>query len=635
MCLTNISMRYFSFPLLLSLLLTGFAGMAQTRELPNTAISLQNLNDFRPAAGNWQLAGDVYYDLRKAGKGKIQPGTGVLVNDPTDKSRDNLFTKMEHGDIELELDFMMDKGSNAGVYLQGRYEVQLFDSWGVQHPTAADCGAIYERWDEKRPGENKGYEGHAPAVNVSKAPGLWQHYKIVFRAPRFNAQGQKTANAVFVQVIQNGVMIHENVEVSGPTRAAAFQDEQPLGPLMLQGDHGRVAIRNISYKAFGTEPVTLTNLTLKAYEGDVKDLAALSKQAPVRQMDIRALAHQGSGTRDQFGGKITGTMHIPQTGEYMFNLKLDWIPEDNNFPERPNGAGELLIDGKKVIVIDGEHGDATAMVQLEAGEHPVELSYLKNFGYWYAQSNDFTLSVEGAGVPHTALNTPLRAVDPVGAIMVLADDEPVMLRSFIQHNGAKRTHAISVGEPGNANYSFDLASGDLLQIWRGNFMETTPMWHARGESQLGVPMGSVIALAGKPSLAFLQDGNMAWPDSNTTYNYLGYDVDESGRPTFKYTLGGATVREAFEVSEEGRKLGHSLTVVPGQGQEELWCRLAEGSEIRKLPNGLYTINDKEYLIEVPGRVKPVIRNTAQNRKELLLPVKAKNGAAVVKYNIVW
>jgi hypothetical protein len=67
----------------------------------------------------------------------------------------------------------------------------------------------------------------------------------VFRAPHFDAAGKKTANALFVKVVQNGVVIHENVQVTGPTRAASFQDEKPLGPLMLQGDHGPVAYRNI------------------------------------------------------------------------------------------------------------------------------------------------------------------------------------------------------------------------------------------------------------------------------------------------------------------------------------------------------------------------------------------------------
>jgi hypothetical protein len=178
----------------------------------------------------------------RAAPAKPGPGAGVVVNDPAGKAKDHLLTTMEHGDIDLDLDFMMDKGSNAGVYLQGRYEIQMFDSWGVARPKSSDCGAIYERWDESRPDGRKGYEGHPPAQNVSRAPGLWQHFRIIFRAPRFNAQGQKIANARFVKVIHNGVTVHENVELTGPTRSAAFTDEKPAGPLMIQGDHGPVAV---------------------------------------------------------------------------------------------------------------------------------------------------------------------------------------------------------------------------------------------------------------------------------------------------------------------------------------------------------------------------------------------------------
>lgn len=624
-----------SFAFLFGLLFFSFGATAQKTELPTTKISLQNLNDFKPAAGNWQTVGDVFYDLKKGGKGKTRPGTGIAVNTPSGNQKDHLFTTMEHGDIELDLDFMMDKGSNAGVYLQGRYEVQLFDSWGVQNPKALDCGGIYERWDESRPEGQKGYEGHAPAVNVSKAPGLWQHFKIVFRAPRFNEQGEKTANALFVQVIHNGVTIQENVEVTGPTRAAAFPDEKPLGPLMIQGDHGPVAIRNITYKSYGTEPVTLSNLTLSAYEGKFKSISDFNALTPVRETEVAVLEHKGSGTKDNFGGRIKGTLKVPRAGEYLFNLSLNWIPSDNNYPERPNGVGQLIIGNKKVIDLDGRVGNAAALVPLEAGEHPIELSYLKNFGYWYAQSNDFTLAVEGPGVPYTTLNTPLRAAEPIGAITLVADHKPVMLRSFINHQGQKRTHVLSVGEPTHVNYTFDLRTGDFLQMWRGNFLEATPMWHGRGETQLGVPLGSLIEFSGKPSLALLADQQAAWPDSNAAYHYHGYDVDQAGRPVFKYSLGKASVRESFEAEEGGRKLAHSFTVTPGQETTQIWCRVAEGNEITKLPNGLYAVNDKEYLIELPKRVKPVIRTTARNTKELLLPVKAKNNVAAVSYSLVW
>lgn len=624
---------------LLSLLLCALNASAQSSELPSATITLQNLNDFKPTGSNWKIAGDVFYDLNKDGKASIKSGSGVLVNELSGKAKDHLFTKMEHGDLELELDFMMEKGSNSGIYLQGRYEVQLFDSWGVKEPRVTDCGAIYERWDESRPEGQKGYQGHPPTQNVSKAPGLWQHYKIVFRAPRFDDKGQKTENARFIKVIHNGVTIHENIEVTGPTRTAAFQDEKPTGPLMIQGDHGPVAIRNIKYKAYGVEPVTLAGLKLSAYDGKFKSVADFGSLSPKREMDLDVLAHQAPGSRDNFGGKITGTIHIPRAGQYLLNLNLSWIPAETN-PANPNGAGELMINNKKILEISGKNGGtASATVALEAGDLPITLAYFKNFGLWYARRNDIILAIEGPGVQYTALNQVIRAEDPVGEISVLARSEPVMQRGFINHQGKKHTHTISVGEPSLVNYSVDLAKGEFLQIWRGDFLETTPMWYGRGETQLAVPMGGVIELAGKPSLTYLADQNAAWPDSNSTYNNLGYDVDKAGRPIFKYSLGGAMVRESFAASDDGRKLTHSFTLAPGTGASpatgQLWCRVAEGSDITELPNGLYAINDKQYFIELPNKEKPLIRSTTKNTKELLLPMKGKNNVDAVTYSIVW
>jgi hypothetical protein len=161
------------------------------------------------------------------------------VNGPDGKTSD-ILSRLEHGDVEVHVEFMVPKGSNSGVYLQGRYEVQILDSWGVEEPTHGDCGGIYQRW---RDGE--GFEGHAPRENASRPPGEWQSFDIVFRAPRFDAAGGKTAHARFVSVVHNGVLVHQDVEVTGPTRAAAYEDEKPRGPLMLQGDHGPVAYRNI------------------------------------------------------------------------------------------------------------------------------------------------------------------------------------------------------------------------------------------------------------------------------------------------------------------------------------------------------------------------------------------------------
>ena len=87
-----------------------------------------------------------------------------------------------------------------------------------------------------------------PRVNASKPPGEWQTYDITFRAPKFDADGNKIANATFVKVAWNGQVVHEDVEVVGVTRGALIEEEGATGPVMLQGDHGPVAYRNVVLK---------------------------------------------------------------------------------------------------------------------------------------------------------------------------------------------------------------------------------------------------------------------------------------------------------------------------------------------------------------------------------------------------
>ncbi len=242
-------------PVILTYMIT-----ACTQESSMKHLELKDMSSFDKQAGNWMIVGEVtmdtsinaYHNVADTHKWdnlskavKYKEGVGILLNMNNEKKKSHLITSWEHGDIELKTEVMLPKGSNSGIYLQGRYEVQLFDSWGVVEPTFADMGGIYENW-EKDP--EKAFKGEAPLVNAAKAPGVWQTLTIVFKAPVFSSEGNKISNAVFETVELNGTQIHDNVEVPWPTGGPVENNEVSKGPIRLQGDHGPVAFRNFRYR---------------------------------------------------------------------------------------------------------------------------------------------------------------------------------------------------------------------------------------------------------------------------------------------------------------------------------------------------------------------------------------------------
>ena len=213
-------------------------------EVLTHAVDLFAAGDFsqcQSPVGDWIMAHDVAMNPKDEKHLAWKSGGTVAVNGDAGKTT-NLHALVEHGDVQLHVEFMVPKGSNSGVYLMGRYEIQVLDSWGIEKPKYSDCGGIYEQ-NGKNGAPSHG--GVSPKVNAAKKPGEWQTYDITFRAPRFDAAGKKTRDAEFVKVVHNGIVIHENELVTGPTRSATFMDEQPTGPLMFQGDHGPVAYRNV------------------------------------------------------------------------------------------------------------------------------------------------------------------------------------------------------------------------------------------------------------------------------------------------------------------------------------------------------------------------------------------------------
>lgn len=173
----------------------------------------------------------------------IQPD-GSLQSSPR---TGNLKTKANYGDARLYLEFrealnpatVGQRRGNSGVILMGAYEVQLLDSFGLE-AQSNDCGSIYSI--------------AAPKVNASAPPLEWQSYLIEFHAPKFDAEGKKTANARF-SVWHNGILIQENVEASRLTGASPDKPSprpEPEKPeaLVIQ-DHGNT----LQYRNMWIEPL--------------------------------------------------------------------------------------------------------------------------------------------------------------------------------------------------------------------------------------------------------------------------------------------------------------------------------------------------------------------------------------------
>jgi hypothetical protein len=160
---------------------------------------------------------------------EVVAGTGTLT------------TRDQFGDVQLHVEWMspnppkgtdQDRG-NSGVFLMGRYEVQILDSYNSVTYADGQAGALYGQYP--------------PLVNASRPPGEWQSYDIVFRRPRFDAAGKVTSPASFT-VLHNGILVQDHSELVGPTAHTTrppYEAHAERLAITLQ-DHGHpVRFRNI------------------------------------------------------------------------------------------------------------------------------------------------------------------------------------------------------------------------------------------------------------------------------------------------------------------------------------------------------------------------------------------------------
>ena len=363
------------------------------------AVSSEKINlvgdDFsawRPDTGQWQIVGDVF---KKPDNEKLlgsKPGKGIVVNGPTGRTS-HLFSKAEFGDVTAHIEFMIPKESNSGVYFMGRYEIQVLDSWQKESDYAGnECGGIYQRWDDNR--TPQGYEGHSPRVNVSKPPGEWQTFDVVFRAPRFDSEGRKISNARFEKVIHNNIVVHEDVEVTGPTRASAYNDEKPTGPLMLQGDHGPVAYRNIWLAPAGPNPFF-------AMDTGTKDDKHQTAKEQVEM--IKELGYDGIGPTGDAGlAEMVQELDKNNLRCFAVYMGVNIDPDQQKYDPKLKEAMEILKGRNTILwlfVLSQKHkpsspeGDARAVEIIReiadmAAQYKLRVALYPHYGFWVERVED-------------------------------------------------------------------------------------------------------------------------------------------------------------------------------------------------------------------------------------------------------
>src|SRR5690606_27957245 len=437
--------------------------------------------------------------------------------------------------------------------------------------------------------------------------------------------GNKVKNAWFEEVWLNGVLIHSNVEVTGPTEAAMFNDEQPTGPLVIQGDHGPVALKNIQYKLYGDSKLMFSNLTLREYEGEYQDLInmdslKLGNESEVEKLDLSELKRSNSRKIVS----LSGTMEIPASGDYLFEMGL-------------NGGGVFIVNNDTLINLNEDLGYAYerrfAEIVLEKGTLPFTIIYNKKFP-WRGELN---LLAEGPEIQKQTLlqeemNSGRNRPQPE-KILIEPKEDIIAQRTFFMHKGVKKVYNISVGSPQGIHYAFEFSRASLLMAWDGAFLDATPMWDSRGESQLVEPNPFHISSHGDFEFAFLENENSQWPDldEDVSFKQLGYEFDASGYPVFLSKIGETTISNKFMPSASERKIDRNITV---EGNKAIWYKITGGEHIEALPNNAYRVDEEGYYVDFSGnsQLKPVIRDI-NGKQELIVQV--PSGKQSINYSVIW
>ncbi len=266
---------------------------------------------------------------------------GIYVNTP--RSTD-ILTERQFTDFHLHVEFMIPKGSNSGVYLRGRHEIQIFDSFGKEVLRPVDCGSIYGR--------------SVPAANASKRPGQWQTFDVTLVGGRLT-------------VFHNGVCIHNHLDLGTAAKS---------GPILLQGDHGKVSYRNLRIKPLGRDYVAQARVYVLSSHADDLYVISVPEHEVVGKITVGRYPHgieaNAAQTRLYVSAEADDLVNVIDLATDKVLKRIPVGPDPNEIAVTPDGRLLYVPSGTTGFyeVVDVAAGEIVAKIKTGGNPHNVVCS---------------------------------------------------------------------------------------------------------------------------------------------------------------------------------------------------------------------------------------------------------------------
>ncbi|MDO3385507.1 DUF1080 domain-containing protein [Gilvimarinus sp. SDUM040013] len=396
----------------------------------------------------------------------------VLVGD--DKP---LLSNVYLGDTLLKLEYMVADGTDAGVYLQGRYEIALADKDGDTSLTYQDAGGIQQRWDGS---QNKMTGGIAPTSEVDVKPGTWHTLEVRFRAPRYDEASAKSENAFILDAKIDGKVVQKNVLLEGFTADPIQVWETTSGPAMLRVRSGQAAVRSLQVKPADFDKIALPGASGgDTNESELIDFAALGEDTFMslgcKECHAVAANDPSMKTGPNLYGLFKKTPRDREIVEAAENHRFT-VKADFSYLERAvrSPAAELAIH---------EGGDKAGEAYL-----PIMPPYMKQtltdkqldaIGFYLQTLNNAW--EQGPAVKLVESSGPEKYDPLLDDLQFLVDDRVRIQRGPLEGVSARAVH---IGQPNAVNYSFDPRILGIAKVWQGGFLDMTGELTNRGGSGL-------------------------------------------------------------------------------------------------------------------------------------------------------